>query len=83
MVELVLGSRRVSLDEVLKHKLGVSKVGRLVVVGLSMDSFEGFFEVLLEVDILFEVVALEHVFVFLEEIFGSLGNVLFEKVDLM
>jgi hypothetical protein len=80
---LVLGSRRVSLDEVLKHKLGVSKVGRLVVVGLSMDSFEGFFEVLLEVDILFEVVALEHVFVFLEEIFGSLGNVLFEKVDLM
>ncbi len=83
MVELVLGSRRVSLDEVLKHKLGVSKVGRLVVVGLSMDSFEGFFEVLLEVNILFEVVALEHVFVFLEEIFGSLGNVLFEKVDLM
>ncbi len=83
MVKLVLWSRRVSLDEILKHEFGVSKVGGLVVVGLSVDSLEGFLEVLLEVDILFEVVALEHVFVFLEEIFGSLGNVLIEKVDLM
>ncbi len=82
MFELILGTRRVPLDEVLEHQFGVGEVRGLVVVGLSVDSFEGFLEVLLEIDILLEVVALEHVFVLLEEILGSLCYELVEEIDL-
>ena len=77
-----LGRVSVSSDKVLEEKFRILEIGRFVVVGLSVDSAEGFLKVFEPENESSDIVVFQKVFVLFNEFLGSELNVFIEQVDL-
>jgi len=72
----------VSSDEILEEEFRILEIGGFVVVGLSVDSAEGFLKVFEPENESSDIVVFQKVFVLFNEFLGSELNVFIEQVDL-
>ena len=71
----------ISVDKVLKKKLGVLEIAGIMIMRLPINFAESLFKIFLPPDVFFEVFMLKKIFILFDELLRSKPAILIEQID--